>query len=576
MSNQRITTARIGIQLSLLTAAFALACAAMPAQAARETRSEKEAPPPEVAQPQTSALAAVDAALREKYAEYLGLSTSPEGVVLLTLSKGADYEGAANLAREAWLKASRRELREYLPQFDFVTAVASREELNKAYVEMRDVLTLKDVVYLDLDEANGNIKVGVAQDSAFEHVYYYVAKLRIDKNWVKVVMAPRYIETQTALTGRFRPSMGGVQIRTQGGICSLGLPTFSFTRGVAGFLTASHCTGGPMGAMQATEFFQSTGALADSVGFESLDLAMFDSTTDASCPVGRTCRRSDAAFVSYSQSTFGITGRIKRPTNMCAGTTPCALGVTRPTDDIRMYYGISGLFTGTNVNKVGRTSGWTSGNITNTCSDINIFALDAAGNVFDTMRTMLCQVQVASVSQPGDSGSPVFEFDPAVGAGSFAGILWGGALDGSSMVYSPIDNIQQELGSFVFNQAGVSSPFVTNGRFYTSNVADTLDVMVERNVVPSDVVEFAIMSTANISQRKEIVLVEGAAVGTGRWTIATEGNIHRDVNGLYLYQLPGGLLEFRKKIGNGMSEVTRIPIDRIPGGTRLTFTWMAD
>ena len=100
--------------------------------------------------------------------------------------------------------------------------------------------------------------------------------------------------------------------------------------------------------------------------------------------------------------------------------------------------------------------------------------------------------------------------------------------------------------------------------------------MVERNVVPSGEVEFVIMSTANIFQRKEIVLVEGPAVGTGRWTIATDGNIHRDANGLYLYQLPGGLLEFRKRIGNGMSEVTRIPIDRIPGGTRLTFTWLAD
>jgi hypothetical protein len=79
-----------------------------------------------------------------------------------------------------------------------------------------------------------------------------------------------------------------------------------------------------------------------------------------------------------------------------------------------------------------------------------------------------------------------------------------------------------------------------------------------------------------INDRKEIVLVEGAVVGSGRWTIAVAGNVHTDRNGLYTYQLSGGVLEFRKQIGNSVQEVSRVPIDNLPGGTRLTFTWLSD
>jgi hypothetical protein len=39
-------------------------------------------------------------------------------------------------------------------------------------------------------------------------------------------------------------------------------------------------------------------------------------------------------------------------------------------------------------------------------------------------------------------------------------------------------------------------------------------------------------------------------------------------------------MEFRKRIGNNnsnpMMDVSRVPIDHIAGGTRLTFTWVDD
>jgi hypothetical protein len=46
----------------------------------------------------------------------------------------------------------------------------------------------------------------------------------------------------------------------------------------------------------------------------------------------------------------------------------------------------------------------------------------------------------------GDSGSPVFMGTNNV---TLVGILWGGNSSGTQFVFSPIANIEQELGSLV-------------------------------------------------------------------------------------------------------------------------------
>src|SRR5439155_15363205 len=197
--------------------------------------------------------------------------------------------------------------------------------------------------------------------------------------------------------------------------------------------------------------------------------------------------------------------------------------------------------------------------------------------VFDTMITILCQYIVNTTSLDGDSGSPVFQFSATTGNGMFAGILWGGSADpmtAVTMIFSSITGIDQELGLFVYNQYGVASPFRTNGRFSTSNVDDMLEVTVEDNAVPAGEVEFVLNAGPGIDRTKQIVLVE--AGGVGQWTIEVKNSVDTARNGLYLYQLPGGRLEFRKHIGNSVQEVSRVAIDLIPGGTRVTFNWIKD
>ena len=96
---------------------------------------------------------------------------------------------------------------------------------------------------------------------------------------------------------------------------------------------------------------------------------------------------------------------------------------------------------GATVNKIGRTTGWTQGQITQT----NVTTSVSGSNI-----TLFGQTFVSAGVGAGDSGSPVF----ALGQGSnvtLRGILWGGSSSGRLFVFSPIGNIEAELGAIASN-----------------------------------------------------------------------------------------------------------------------------
>jgi hypothetical protein len=49
---------------------------------------------------------------------------------------------------------------------------------------------------------------------------------------------------------------------------------------------------------------------------------------------------------------------------------------------------------------------------------------------------------------PGDSGSPIFIVN-GDGSATLAGILWGGTPEGTLLAFSPLTNVQRELGDLV-------------------------------------------------------------------------------------------------------------------------------
>ena len=111
------------------------------------------------------------------------------------------------------------------------------------------------------------------------------------------------------------------------------------------------------------------------------------------------------------------------------------------------------------LTKVGWKTGETSGQVTETCVDINAFL-----NGQDTGFTNLCQDRFAAASGKGDSGSPVFSWSSATLPPNATipaylyGILWGG--NGSSSSFSAMANLEATVGALktANGQAGANSP----------------------------------------------------------------------------------------------------------------------
>jgi hypothetical protein len=83
--------------------------------------------------------------------------------------------------------------------------------------------------------------------------------------------------------------------------------------------------------------------------------------------------------------------------------------------------------------------------VTNTCADVRPIG---------SRVIRLCQDIVSAgtaIVAGGDSGSPVFKLadnpDTTEVEVELYGVLWGGSSDGTTFVYSPLTNIEKDLGT---------------------------------------------------------------------------------------------------------------------------------
>ena len=218
-----------------------------------------------------------------------------------------------------------------------------------------------------------------------------------------------------------------MQINFPGFLCSIG---FNASRsGTRGFVTASHCTN-TQGGVESTPYWQPLQTVNPTqIATEIVDPAY---TTGGSCPAGRRCRRSDASFAKYINSTQNTLGRIAR-TSSTSSTNRTIVGSWAITSDASS----SSFTVGQKVNKVGRTTGWSQGPISSTCVNVNVSG---------TSITQLCQTIVSAKVGAGDSGSDVFAITSGTNV-KLDGVLWGGSSDGKTFVFSPLANIKGELGA---------------------------------------------------------------------------------------------------------------------------------
>jgi len=284
------------------------------------------------------------------------------------------------------------------------------------------VFEIEGVTLTDIDEARNRLRIGVEDEAAAEAVIQTLGSLGVPREAILVEEVEPILPMAT-LRDQVRPLIGGLQINFPGYLCTLG---FNAVRsGVAGFVTASHCTN-VQGGVESTPYWQPLEAADTFIGTEIADPLY---TWRVGCPRGRLCRYSDSAFAQLAP---GVTASL----GVLAKTD--ALGSLTLSGGFQITAEATRRLTGETLNKVGRTTGWSRGPITQTCVNVSVTG---------TRIVLLCQDFVQATVAAGDSGSPVFKITD--GGVTLYGVLWGGNSSGTNFVYSPIGNIQRndELGS---------------------------------------------------------------------------------------------------------------------------------
>jgi hypothetical protein len=320
----------------------------------------------------------------------------------------------------------------------------------KAWHDRHRLLTLAipGVVSTGIDKASNRLRIGVQNRRAIPAVQRQLDALAIPLAAAEIVVT-QPMENEDTLQDRHRPLLGGLQINTQT-LLGCTLSFLAVRQAQAGFVTCSHCTI-VQGGVEGTIFHQPTvSGDANQIGVEVADPLYL---TGSDCPSGRACRLSDSAFAARKGGPSQAAARPSGDLGHIAYVDPALNIVTA----YQIIGKIATPIDGEVVARIGKTTGYSSGQITQTCTDFNVFL-----NGVDTGKTNLCQSAAQAPSALGDSGSPVFTqanvpslLPPVI----LYGIQWGGA-GGTVVGFSPISAVEQELGQLktFLSEAGANSP----------------------------------------------------------------------------------------------------------------------
>jgi hypothetical protein len=324
-------------------------------------------------------------------------------------------------------------------------ATYSFRQLKEWYERMSPrVLAIPGAVFTDIDDRNNRLTVAVEQTELTSAVEVELAATSVPREAVDIIQEAPPMPEQTLQDFR-RPVIGGIQIQRNVNPMSCTLGFVALRQGNTGIVTNSHCTN-VQGGVEGTIFFQEDlSAAANRAAMEFVDPCYFPANGCpapwlSGCPDGRRCRYSDSAFGLILTSS--TRGEIARPVfNTINWNQQDIFNITEKGNL---------AVVGSSLQKVGRTTGWTEGNVTRACVKVN----QMNGNI-----TLLCQNQANYASMPGDSGSPVFGLrtQGPVWTVSLLGIHWGAVPNSVPPIsfYSPIGG---NSATFFGTTSGVQSP----------------------------------------------------------------------------------------------------------------------
>jgi hypothetical protein len=300
--------------------------------------------------------------------------------------------------------------------YDFAQLRAWADQLEGLFVR-------PDVYLLDVDEVGNRVFVGVGSETA-------VGAVRSEAARLGVPAAALHVETQEAPRPRINltdwtPNLqGGYQINpTPGpyGQCTLGFN--AIRNGQSVFVTNSHCSQSYF-ALDNGGIGQPNLTAGNQIGAEIADTPLFYCGPYVVVP----CRESDSAIMLHNGTRTVNQGVIARTAWNTGG--PGGLTVTGTYTIRAKYAGFTPV--GTWLDKTGRTTGTTYGQVTQSCVRIN---------------SLQCQDISKVYSAGGDSGSPMYIY-LGTSEVELQGILWGGpGTDYTTTYSSRLYGIERDLGA---------------------------------------------------------------------------------------------------------------------------------
>ncbi len=286
-----------------------------------------------------------------------------------------------------------------------------------------------DIEMLDIDETRNRLLVGTLSATGDEAVKAHAHAMGLPESAYAITRVQRSAPRIT-VQDFHQWLVGGIEVRYGPGAldyCTMGFRALRL--GVPVMVTNSHCSALDR-ELDWNPLTQPTWLLpTNEVGSESHDRPNYRCLSS----LWPTCRWSDASY--FTRNTMRLSGA---PYGFIAKTD--YNGYLGPGGLVVAGYRtitqrLSTILVGTWLDKTGRTSGGTTGQITQTC-------------VWLSFRQQFCS-DVSNVwSDGGDSGSPMFHW---LGGDNVAlyGILWGGPQSGDPTVtYSNrLSNIEQDLGA---------------------------------------------------------------------------------------------------------------------------------
>ncbi|HEX2294211.1 MAG TPA: hypothetical protein VHN37_02760 [Actinomycetota bacterium] len=284
------------------------------------------------------------------------------------------------------------------------------------------ILGMDSVTLGDIDERANRLRFGVEDLSSRGAVEDELQRHGVPLEAVVVEHVDAAVP-ETSIRDYHRPVVGGLQIQfirnLDQPICTLGFN--AFRSNVKSFVTASHCSA-VRSSNEGTPYHQPL--VGTQIGSEWWDPPFFTGTP---CPAGKRCRFSDSLVGTYGDIATGTVGLLPR----------VALdSVSWNGSDVYRITSEEAPVVGRTVNKLGRNTGRTRGEINYVCVERDVVNSDIQ---------LRCQSLASYHSDQGDSGGPVFRItnSPSTNDVALVGLHWGGGGQ-----FSPIGGIQRsdELG----------------------------------------------------------------------------------------------------------------------------------